>query len=326
MTDDPRCRLVRIIPAHAGFTGHRDQRHGDPTDHPRTRGVYPRPRPRPHHHEGIIPAHAGFTCVRLSLRARVADHPRTRGVYSRSRSHSCHILGSSPHTRGLPWAARALPPGTGIIPAHAGFTGRVTTAQPAGCGSSPHTRGLLAVRDLCHLVIRIIPAHAGFTGRRPRRTRWAGDHPRTRGVYTRARAPRHAGAGSSPHTRGLLRHEAGRGGVAGIIPAHAGFTQPARTASARARDHPRTRGVYPSAAVPRPPRVGSSPHTRGLLTTLGMIETTWGIIPAHAGFTSPTSTSAPSTGDHPRTRGVYAWRSLESQRSWSLPPPGFLHC
>ena len=36
------CRVPhqRIIPAHAGFTGHRDQRHGDLTDHPRTRGVY----------------------------------------------------------------------------------------------------------------------------------------------------------------------------------------------------------------------------------------------------------------------------------------------
>ena len=70
-----------IIPAHAGFTSHRDQRHGDLTDHPRTRGVYshtmvsahmvggssPHTRGLPGQalgtpqRDGIIPAHAGFT-------------------------------------------------------------------------------------------------------------------------------------------------------------------------------------------------------------------------------------------------------------------------
>ena len=50
-------------------------------------------------------------------------------------------------------------------------------------------------------------------------------------------------------------------------------------------DHPRARGVYPASAA----SAGSA----------------WGIIPAHAGFTSVAYPRVHTIMDHPRTRGVY---------------------
>ena len=90
-----------IIPARAGFTRPRLQRHLRRRDHPRSRGVYvllavadhalggssPLARGlRPHgaddvHETGIIPARAGFTGTRLWTRSVPPDHPRSRGVY-----------------------------------------------------------------------------------------------------------------------------------------------------------------------------------------------------------------------------------------------------
>ena len=74
--------LLGIIPARAGFTWPSMTRLQEPSDHPRSRGVYiitfdnfPRA-------EWIIPARAGFTYSGLcSLPSVALDHPRSRGVY-----------------------------------------------------------------------------------------------------------------------------------------------------------------------------------------------------------------------------------------------------
>ena len=91
----------RIIPARAGFTGHRRRRDQGPQDHPRSRGVYrlacfeshdqsgssPLARGLPEIAESqaryprIIPAHAGFTWATPGRTSTSADHPRSRGVY-----------------------------------------------------------------------------------------------------------------------------------------------------------------------------------------------------------------------------------------------------
>ena len=90
-----------IIPARAGFTGMGDPRTRASTDHPRSRGVYPRscattaarsgssPLARglpaspaePSAPPRIIPARAGFTRSSSPRPPRWADHPRSRGVY-----------------------------------------------------------------------------------------------------------------------------------------------------------------------------------------------------------------------------------------------------
>ena len=91
----------RIIPARAGFTGSRPAGRGRNRDHPRSRGVYPRPDPRERIREGssplarglprggspprrrswIIPARAGFTAADTAVKLVATDHPRSRGVY-----------------------------------------------------------------------------------------------------------------------------------------------------------------------------------------------------------------------------------------------------
>ena len=296
---------IRIIPAHAGFTGSSLMGYISHPDHPRTRGVYgrgpgqlgdvagssphtrglPRQRVGGHTERRIIPAHAGFTLGELAL---------YRGEH-----------GSSPHTRGLQPRTKPIPTRSRIIPAHAGFTlymvllrgcggdhprtrgvyGSVSRLSLMRLGSSPHTRGLRPGPRVQPDRGRIIPAHAGFTLRWPARRRPAWDHPRTRGVYVDEVRDRDGSEGSSPHTRGLRVEVAGGGGELGIIPAHAGFTGRQRGPRARVRDHPRTRGVYMTASLALAGNAGSSPHTRGLPTRPSRIP----VIPR----------------DHPRTRGVY---------------------
>ena len=236
---------VRIIPAHAGFTAHRDQRHGEPTDHPRTRGVYTHaslsgvtrwgssPHTRGLHasslpihlYVGIIPAHAGFTQDPHPGRSCDPDHPRTRGVYLGCPGVISPLSGSSPHTRGLRRHVIGVTRRRRIIPAHAGFTPSGSSPVGAtrdhprtrgvyphpppsaghGRGSSPHTRGLPSPTTQCRPRPRIIPAHAGFTPAHLRHCRYIPDHPRTRGVYRAGPQRGPARGGSSPHTRGLPR-------------------------------------------------------------------------------------------------------------------------
>ena len=359
------CTGVRIIPAHAGFTCLPARSWTRRRDHPRTRGVYPMSAAKsptwagssPHMRgllpratvavppSGIIPAHAGFTPCAEHVRGVHRDHPRTRGVYSPpSRSPACSA-GSSPHTRGLRGRRGSRSSRVRIIPAHAGFTAdlaRLPPEQPdhprtrgvysrpgtyttPSQGSSPHTRGLRLRAAPTHPVLRIIPAHAGFTRQRRTVPQGGRDHPRTRGVYREGHPRPTPGRGSSPHTRGLRRHGRGADRLERIIPAHAGFTCAARPRTCPPRDHPRTRGVYVvedgrqiahmgssphtrgllSVKVVPDLSEGSSPHTRGLLRLLHGVVVRDGIIPAHAGFTPAPSGSGGPCWDHPRTRGVY---------------------
>ena len=175
----------------------------------------------------------------------------------------------------------------------------------SGVGSSPHTRGLQENRWVVYGYRGIIPAHAGFTLILFPGALIISDHPRTRGVYRLSIPPAIVRAGSSPHTRGLLRPQWNEFENARIIPAHAGFTGVGGVGGLGVGDHPRTRGVYPLPDATTWPTSGSSPHTRGLQ----LHETPWisqgRIIPAHAGFTLGAPTCNWVTRDHPRTRGVY---------------------
>ena len=234
--------------------------------------------------------------------------------------------GSSPHTRGLHVEGEVRGERKGIIPAHAGFTLTAARASEsvrdhprtrgvyrstqkvlaAYDGSSPHTRGLPRRKTRPWHIHGIIPAHAGFTCAILALTLNSGDHPRTRGVYAVQDRVAHWIAGSPPHTRGLLYHLIRKLGIIRIIPAHAGFTIYDNFAYTWRQDHPRTRGVYPTAPSTPRRRAGSSPHTRGLRTRELSRLAGGRIIPAHAGFTRPRRIPPPPSPDHPRTRGVYA--------------------
>ena len=323
---------VRIIPARAGFTVPPVAGGAVEQDHPRSRGVYDDSPARARGAQGssplarglrgllgvrlgrrrIIPARAGFTASRARACVRVADHPRSRGVYFARGSAKKRPLGSSPLARGLLGVRQAVQHQDGIIPARAGFTTCVCGSQisprdhprsrgvyasrpwrgPASPGSSPLARGLLA---LCTLNEKTFM-----------------DHPRSRGVYPRPWTSSPAPPGSSPLARGLLvGPHAGRGHHR-IIPARAGFTEPAPRESLRSPDHPRSRGVYADTAVLAAQVLGSSPLARGLPCFLLTHALSYGIIPARAGFTTARRTTCLRRWDHPRSRGVYVGRSARA--------------
>ena len=72
------------------------------------------------------------------------------------------------------------------------------------------------------------------------------------------------------------------------------------------RDHPRIRGEHVG-SPPRPPQFqGSSPHTRGARFPSWRRARRSRIIPAYAGSTLKTSSTAPMDWDHPRIRGEHA--------------------
>ena len=192
-----------------------------------------------------------------------------------------------------------------IIPARAGFTVRAPASHARSSdhprsrgvyscegyvtgyplGSSPLARGL-PLRPMADMVTsRIIPARAGFTWTNTgaRASRW--DHPRSRGVYSRARDRDTWPAGSSPLARGLQRGGRQARRRARIIPARAGFTRTSPLKASWTPDHPRSRGVYfvGTSFSSRP--LGSSPLARGL--------------PREA------SIAHQAQQDHPRSRGVY---------------------
>ena len=72
-----------------------------------------------------------------------------------------------------------------------------------------------------------------------------------------------------------------------------------------ARDHPRSRGVYPAQTATRLAPLGSSPLARGLQHVGVGPQHDPGIIPARAGFTRTGRPATARRWDHPRSRGVY---------------------
>ena len=92
------------------------------------------------------------------------------------------------------------------------------------------------------------------------------------------------------------------------------------TCTKRLRDHPRSRGVYYDQDTREEIRDGSSPLARGLhqarLRRPGLRR----IIPARAGFTTPTPSARCRLTDHPRSRGVYMIKyHLEAKSMGSSP-------
>ena len=172
--------------------------------------------------------------------------------------------GSSPHTRGARGGGCRRRDQGRIIPAYAGCTRTKTSGtsrssdhprirgvhyQPSNRrlfrrGSSPHTRGAQCGSVLLIFDSGIIPAYAGCTEPRNHLRRTFQDHPRIRGVHSRAQCRACSGPGSSPHTRGAPCLQAVDNIAAWIIPAYAGCTGRSGSRLKPRRDHPRIRGVH----------------------------------------------------------------------------------
>ena len=178
-------------------------------------------------------------------------------------------------------------------------------------GSSPLTRGAPRGGVGVERALRIIPAHAGCTVELSHTVRYTPDHPRSRGVHAVLVVGCLGAVGSSPLTRGAPEALHDPQDANRIIPAHAGCTQAPWPSSLRGRDHPRSRGVHTSWTPSPPPETGSSPLTRGAQADLAVSSDDEGIIPAHAGCTTPPPTRPRTDSDHPRSRGVHAVQRRE---------------
>ena len=211
---------------------------------------------------GLIPAHAGKTTTPAVLRPAAFAHPRSRGENQARRACLRRVRGSSPLTRGKPERESYGLFSSWLIPAHAGKTRLtpyrsigsrahprsrgenpiVASRRPSVMGSSPLTRGKPRERGYIPTAEGLIPAHAGKTSRPPRRTSSSKAHPRSRGENARCPRGRSIGPGSSPLTRGKHARYALVPVLLGLIPAHAGKTDPRPRRHPSGWAHPRSRG------------------------------------------------------------------------------------
>ena len=275
-----------------------------PGSSPLSRGIHANLLPR-RHGGRIIPALAGNTHALARAGGVPSDHPRSRGEYPTDHAAELNAAGSSPLSRGI----RRVTPAGGccirIIPALAGNTPVTSSSKtsqwdhprsrgeyssrPARArgrsGSSPLSRGIRLTAPHTALHHGIIPALAGNT------TSWVvqygpgQDHPRSRGEYFGRTVRRRSVHGSSPLSRGILRHHAGTPLADRIIPALAGNT-PSRSVYLRwSGDHPRSRGEYRRGTAALTGRGGSSPLSRGILAAAARGRWWRRIIPALAGNT-----------------------------------------
>ena len=98
---------------------------------------------------------------------------------------------------------------------------------------------------------------------------------------------------------------------AGLIPAHAGKTASGAATRRHGWAHPRSRGENCCTGAGSALKAGSSPLTRGKRCEAPGLHEDAGIIPAHAGKTSPTCNATPTTWAHPHSRGENTISSTE---------------
>ena len=141
-------------------------------------------------------------------------------------------------------------------------------------------------------------------------------HPRLRGEHVFYTEDGQERPGSSPLTRGALRHLVRGVQARGLIPAYAGSTRyppaPARSHSA----HPRLRGEHCWVFLLNVRGVGSSPLTRGALSFLLEQVVSQGLIPAYAGSTGVAFPWISTRTAHPRLRGEHE----QAQKEEKAPP------
>ena len=294
-------------------------------DHPRIRGEHDFARSKTSRRDQSSPHTRGALPDSQRHDPKGEDHPRIRGEHGGPAYSADDPRRSSPHTRGARFRHGQRWPEMGIIPAYAGSTsifvigvpfsrdhprirGEHTTVYERTIeqeGSSPHTRGALQVHAVGGGVGGIIPAYAGSTRRRQSGSRTAGDHPRIRGEHADSLQPGDIVFGSSPHTRGARSSPMFHRSDGRIIPAYAGSTWIIVTRQAPARDHPRIRGEHGGVHMIVVDGPGSSPHTRGALSTFPPLAGEPGIIPAYAGSTLYSHFGSKGIWDHPRIRGEH---------------------
>ena len=130
---------------------------------------------------------------------------------------------------------------------------------------------------------------------------WA--HPHSRGENYHVAVTSCPDLGSSPLTRGKHEYHDSCDCRIGLIPTHAGKTQPSDGARCLGRAHPHSRGENHLRAGYRPTLAGSSPLTRGKLARPYSGHFVGGLIPTHAGKTEGIKELLDKHEAHPHSRG-----------------------
>ncbi len=240
------------------------------------------------------------------------------------------VGGSSPLTRGALSYGVSGSPNTGLIPAHAGST-LISGRRHAGVGahprsrgehgieiinlphrdgSSPLTRGAHDGRSCTPSYSGLIPAHAGSTGPFGVVDLRPSAHPRSRGEHISSAIKSRNIMGSSPLTRGALLCPRSTGPGVGLIPAHAGSTDPGASRVEWDGAHPRSRGEHQRWLKNGTMDMGSSPLTRGAPVLDADPVVGWRLIPAHAGSTARDDLRRAAIAAHPRSRGEHLRSSV----------------
>ena len=195
-------------------------------------------------------------------------------------------------------------------------------------GSSPLTRGKPPGGSPGEVGGGLIPAHAGKTIPRGLDALHLAAHPRSRGENGVNEILDVAAEGSSPLTRGKPCTRTRGSARSGLIPAHAGKTEPSPCMPGATWAHPRSRGENSPGRLPGEVGAGSSPLTRGKRTRFHCSTVTMGLIPAHAGKTSAPAGTASWRRAHPRSRGenLRPRFRLQPERGSSPLTRGKRHC
>ena len=151
----------------------------------------------------------------------------------------------------------------------------------------------------------IIPAHAGLTFTQGSFRVLPRDHPRACGAHATGTFTARSRPGSSPRMRGSHDARKIKNSRTGIIPAHAGLTADVRMQRGPFWDHPRACGAHTFFKKVSIMNSGSSPRMRGSPICSSVSLSFMGIIPAHAGLTSPQPCRRPAGRDHPRACGAH---------------------
>ena len=187
-------------------------------------------------------------------------------------------------------------------------------------GSSPLTRGKPASGPAFGQYPGLIPAHAGKTRRGGGCQVFSGAHPRSRGENVSRERPSGRSRGSSPLTRGKQESRTRGEVLRGLIPAHAGKTVWLGAAWLECGAHPRSRGENEIGGGGLGAHQGSSPLTRGKRRADRPLGARRGLIPAHAGKTTPQTPKHPAGGAHPRSRGENVRGSRPRRRARGSSP------
>ena len=134
-------------------------------------------------------------------------------------------------------------------------------------GSSPLTRGTRIDSGQNDRFNRFIPAYAGNSCSNAPVSATIPVHPRLRGELTSRGLPFMVVIGSSPLTRGTRENSSPHEFHGRFIPAYAGNSNDHFRPLRNFEVHPRLRGELPAPIRQTSKHLGSSPLTRGTLTT-----------------------------------------------------------